>query len=94
MPCVFEQSYYIGFFYDLACIHNDDSIAHLCYYAHVMGNQKNRGVLPLLISRIRSSICACTVTSSAVVGSSAIRSFGVQASAIAIMTLCRIPPDS
>ena len=47
MPCVFEQSYYIGFFYDLACIHNDDSIAHLCYYAHVMGNQKNRGVLPL-----------------------------------------------
>ena len=34
------------------------------------------------------------VTSSAVVGSSAISSFGRQASAMAIMTRCRIPPDS
>ncbi len=37
---------------------------------------------------------AWIVTSSAVVGSSAIRSFGSQASAIAIITRCRIPPDS
>ena len=34
------------------------------------------------------------VTSSAVVGSSAMRMSGSQASAIAIMTLCRMPPDS
>ena len=34
------------------------------------------------------------VTSSAVVGSSAISSFGLQASAIAIITRCRMPPDS
>ena len=34
------------------------------------------------------------VTSSAVVGSSAIRSFGRQASAIAIMTRWLMPPES
>ena len=45
-------------------------------------------------SRIRSRICACSVTSSAVVGSSAISSIGSQASAIAIMTRWRMPPDS
>ena len=45
-------------------------------------------------SRIRSRICAWIVTSSAVVGSSAISSFGLQASAIAIITRCRMPPDS
>ena len=44
--------------------------------------------------RIRSRICAWMVTSSAVVGSSAISSFGSQASAIAIITRWRIPPES
>ena len=34
------------------------------------------------------STCACTMTSSAVVGSSAITSDGLQASAIAIITRC------
>ena len=42
--------------------------------------------------RIRSRIWAWIVTSSAVVGSSAISSCGSQARAIAIITLCRIPP--
>ena len=42
----------------------------------------------------RSRICAWIVTSSAVVGSSAIRSFGSQDSAIAIATRCRMPPES
>lgn len=37
-------------------------------------------------SRINSMICAWIVTSSAVVGSSAIKSFGLQQSAIAIIT--------
>ena len=41
-----------------------------------------------------SRICAWIVTSSAVVGSSAISSFGSQASAIAIITRCRIPPEN
>ena len=42
----------------------------------------------------RSRICACTVTSSAVVGSSAKSSFGPHASAIAIITRWRMPPES
>ena len=41
-----------------------------------------------------SRICAWIVTSSAVVGSSAISSLGLQASAIAIITRWRMPPDS
>ena len=44
------------------------------------------------LSRFR--IWACTVTSSAVVGSSANSSFGPQARAIAIVTRWRMPPDS
>ena len=44
--------------------------------------------------RSRSRISACTVTSSAVVGSSAISSSGSQAIAIAITTRWRIPPES
>ena len=48
----------------------------------------------LTSSRRRSRICAWIVTSSAVVGSSAIRSFGSQASAIAIITRCRMPPEN
>ena len=45
-------------------------------------------------SRISLRISACTVTSSAVVGSSAISSFGSRASAWAIIARCRWPPDS
>ncbi len=44
--------------------------------------------------RSRSRICAWMVTSSAVVGSSAIRSAGPQASAMAIMARWRRPPES
>ena len=39
-------------------------------------------------------ICACVVTSSAVVGSSAIRSAGSLMSAIAIITRWRMPPEN
>ena len=45
-------------------------------------------------SRSRSRICACVVTSSAVVGSSAIRMRGSHASAMAIITRWRRPPES
>src|SRR6186997_890228 len=41
----------------------------------------------------RASICACTVTSSAVVGSSAMSRRGLQAIAIASMTRWLMPPD-
>ena len=43
---------------------------------------------------ISSRICAWMVTSSAVVGSSAISSDGLQDSAIAIMARCRMPPEN
>ena len=43
---------------------------------------------------MRSKICAWMVTSSAVVGSSAIRISGSQASAMAIMTRWRMPPEN
>ncbi len=51
--------------------------------------------MPILRCRscISSSICAWIVTSSAVVGSSAIRMRGSQASAIAIIARWRMPPD-
>ena len=39
-------------------------------------------------------ICACTVTSNAVVGSSAIKRSGSLAKAMAIITRCRCPPES
>ena len=45
-------------------------------------------------SRIRLSTCAWMVTSSAVVGSSAISSAGRQISAMASMARWRNPPDS
>ena len=41
-----------------------------------------------------SRICACTVTSRAVVGSSAIRIFGPNAMAMAMSTRWRMPPES
>ena len=44
--------------------------------------------------RIRSRIWAWIVTSSAVVGSSAISTRGLHESAIAIITRCRMPPEN
>ena len=41
-----------------------------------------------------SMICACVVTSSAVVGSSAISSDGLVASPMAIITRWRMPPEN
>ena len=45
-------------------------------------------------SAMLSRICRWTVTSSALVGSSAITSSGLATRAMAISTRCRIPPDS
>ena len=45
-------------------------------------------------SSMSSRICFWIVTSSAVVGSSAMSSFGSHARAIAIMTRCRMPPEN
>ena len=43
---------------------------------------------------MRSRICACTVTSSAVVGSSAMSRRGSLTRAMAIMARCRMPPEN
>ena len=56
----------------------------------------SRTAMPSRCCRSRSSprISAWTVTSSAVVGSSAISSFGPAARAMAMQTRCAMPPDS
>ena len=56
----------------------------------------NSIAMPSFACRSFSSfrICACTVTSSAVVGSSAMNRSGRLASAIAIITRWRWPPES
>ena len=80
---------------DLAGVHHGDLVGAAGDDAEVVGDEDHRHVaLALLLAASRSRIWACTVTSSAVVGSSANRSFGPQASAIAIMTRWRMPPDS
>ena len=50
--------------------------------------------ISFLSSRRSWRICACTVTSSAVVISSARNTFGLLTRAMAIMALCLIPPES
>ena len=56
----------------------------------------SRTAMPISVRsvRSRSSTPAWIVTSSAVVGSSATSNLGRQATAIAIITRCRVPPDS
>ena len=63
--------------------------------AEIVRDQQDRRAAVARADRfISSSTCAWIVTSRAVVGSSAIRSFGLQASAIAIITRWRMPPEN
>ena len=78
----------------LARIHHDHAPRHLRDDAEVMRDQHDRGAGRLLQLTSKSRICAWIVTSSAVVGSSAISTFGAQISAIAIITRWRMPPES
>jgi len=78
----------------VAGIHDHDAFGNFSDHAEVMGDQNNRRPDAALESSINCRICAWIVTSSAVVGSSAIRSFGLQASEIAIITRWRMPPES
>ena len=79
---------------DPAGVHDRDAVGHLGDHAEVVRDQEQREPQPLLQSRSRSRICAWMVTSSAVVGSSAMSSAGSQASAIAISARWRRPPES
>ena len=76
-------------------IHHDDAVGDLGHDAEVVGDEQDAPCRSRCCSvRISSRICAWIVTSSAVVGSSAISSFGLHDSAMAIITRCRMPPDS
>ena len=80
-------------FHHAAGVHHRDLVGHFGDDAKIVRDQDDRhaGLLLQVAQQVR--ICACTVTSSAVVGSSAISRSGAQASAIAIITRWRMPPD-
>jgi hypothetical protein len=80
---------------DLAvAIHDADDVGDAAHDAEIMGDEQQAHAEPRADFRQQRRICACTVTSSAVVGSSAISRSGSLASAIAIITRWRWPPDS
>ena len=61
---------------DLPGVHHDDAVAEVGDHAEVVGDEDHRHAELACSERSRSRICACTVTSSAVVGSSAMSSRG------------------
>ena len=80
---------------DPARVHDGDLVGRLGDDAQVVGDEDDRRAeLRAAARAISSRICAWTVTSSAVVGSSAISSSGSMTSAIAIITRWRMPPES
>ena len=74
-------------------IHDDDTIGIAGNHAEVVGNDDERDVELARQILHQLEVCAWMVTSSAVVGSSAMISLGLQASPIAIITRCRMPPE-
>ena len=75
-------------------VEDRDPIGDARHHPEVVGDEQHPHAAALCGSpRISCSTPAWTVTSSAVVGSSAISSFGSQAIAIAITIRCRIPPE-
>ena len=80
---------------DLPGVHHRDPVAEVGNHAEVVGDEQDRQVRARAGARgADRGSAAWTVTSRAVVGSSAISSFGSQMSAIAIMTRWRMPPES
>ncbi len=80
---------------DAAGVHDDHAVGDVGDDAEVVGDEDDPGAgLARAASRSSSRICAWIVTSSAVVGSSAISSFGEHDSAIAIITRWRMPPEN
>ncbi len=77
-----------------ALLHHVDALGHLAHDAEVVRDEQHRHA-HLALQRFSSSrICAWMVTSSAVVGSSAMSRSGSLASAMAIITRWRWPPES
>ena len=79
---------------DLAGVHHHHVVGELGDHAEIVGDDQHRHAEALAAGRCSSSrICAWMVTSSAVVGSSAISSAGSHDSAMAIITRWRMPPE-
>ena len=66
-----EQRPDVGLLDDLALVHDRDAVGEVGDDAHVVRDQHDRGAELVAAARSRSRISACTVTSRAVVGSSA-----------------------
>ena len=91
---VAEQRPHRRFFDDPAGIHHRDAIRLLRDDPEVVGDEQQREAETRLQIAQQIEDLAWIVTSSAVVGSSAMSSFGWQASAAAINARWRRPPDS
>ena len=74
-------------------IHNSDAVCNSGHTSEIVRHKYNRNACFLRISRSRSRIFAFTVTSNAVVASSANSSFAFVASAAAMTQRWRIPPE-
>jgi hypothetical protein len=78
---------------DAALAHDGDAVAQVGHHAQVVRDQQDTEATFALSRRSRARISACTVTSRAVVGSSAISSRGSPAMAAAIRTRWAMPPE-
>ena len=81
-------------FHNITTVHHHDVVSDLGNDAQIMGNKYNGSTEVLLGAGALIATPACIVTSKAVVGSSAINNLGLHANDMAIITLCRIPPDN
>ena len=80
---------------DPARVHHAHAIGEIGHHAHVVRDHDDgRAEVAPAACAGASRICAWIVTSSAVVGSSAIRRSGLHESAIAIIARCRMPPEN
>ncbi len=93
MPWRREQRVGLALLHHLARAHHVDTIGEAPHDAEVVRDEDDGHAELALEFGEDSRICACTVTSRAVVGSSAMRMSGLLASAMAIMTRWRWPPD-
>ena len=80
--------------HDLARVHDHDVVSHLSHHSHIMGDKDNGSIDVLLQLHHQVDNLGLDGYVQRVVGSSAISRDGLQDNAMAIITLCLIPPDS
>src|ERR1022692_1339055 len=84
----------IGLLHHCSCVHHHDLVRDVRDHPEIVGDQDDGGAELVLQGADDLRTWACTVTSSAVVGSSAMSSSGLSAMAIAIIARCRMPPEN